>query len=68
MDKYFVRIVDTQKRVRILNIRQIVQISQGSDGWQVSLTAGDRFILDASTAEQLIKHLPGANPATASGS
>ena len=65
MDQAFVRIVDTQKRVRILNIQQIVQLSQGNDGWQVCLTAGDRFILDASTAEQLIKQLPGANPATA---
>jgi hypothetical protein len=68
MDRDFVRIVDAQKRVRILNIRQIVQISQGSEGWQVSLTAGDRFILAASEAEQLLKHLPGANPATTSAS
>lgn len=68
MDTYFVRIVDAQRRVRLLNIQQIVQISQGSEGWQVTLTAGDRFILSASEAEQLIKLLPGANPGTASRS
>jgi len=68
MDNQFVRIVDAQRRVRIINIWQVVQISQGTEGWQVTLTAGDRFILSSSEAEQLVKQLPGANLAAARGS
>jgi hypothetical protein len=63
MDKPFVRVVDTHKRERIINLLQVIELCHGSDSWEVWMVKGDDPIrLAPEEADKLFRRLPGAEP------
>ena len=62
MDRIFVRVTDTQRKDRIINVLQIVEMRHQVDSWEVWLTKGDPIRLAPEEAEKLCKRLPGAEP------
>ncbi len=62
MDRLFVRVVDTQRKARVINTLQIVEVRSEVDSWEVWLTKGDPIRLAPEEAEKLFKCLPGAEP------
>jgi hypothetical protein len=61
MDRIFVRVVDTQRKDRVINVLQIVEVRQQVDSWEVWLTKGDPIRLAPEEGEKLFKRLPGAD-------
>jgi hypothetical protein len=62
VDKPFVRVVDTQRKDRIINILQIVEVRHQVDSWEVWLTKGDPIRIAPEEAEKLFKRLLGTDP------
>jgi hypothetical protein len=52
----------TQRKERVLNILQIVEVRHEVDSWEVWLTKGDPIRLASEWAEKLFQRLPGAEP------
>ena len=50
----FVKVVDTHKRVQIINIRQIVRVFRNPPNWDVILKIGDPLALDDLETEKLL--------------
>jgi hypothetical protein len=55
-----VQVVDAQRKQRVINIVQIVEVRREVDSWEVWVTKGDPIRLAPEEAEKLLKRLPGA--------
>jgi hypothetical protein len=55
----FVKVVDANGQVHVINTRQIVRVHQKHPpAWDVILTAGDPVTLTTAEAEKLFRHGP----------
>jgi L-lysine 2,3-aminomutase len=61
VDRLFVRVVDTQRKERVINVLQIVEVRYEIDSWEVWLTKGDPVRLAPEEAEKLLKRLLDAD-------
>jgi L-lysine 2,3-aminomutase len=60
----FVKVVDLNEQVQVINTRQIVRVSQSHPpSWEVLLTSGEPVSLSKEEAEKLFKTVPVAHHA-----
>jgi L-lysine 2,3-aminomutase len=55
----FVKVVDRNNQIQVINVRQIVRVTQNHPpDWDVLLTSGEPVTLSAAEAEKLFKTVP----------
>jgi hypothetical protein len=61
----FVKVVDLNHQVQVINVRQIVRVAQShpQECWDVLLTSGEPVTLSTAEAEKLFKTVPVAHHA-----
>ncbi len=60
----FVKVVDRNRQVQVINVRQIVRVTQNHPpDWDVLLTSGEPVTLSTAEAEKLFKTAPAAHQA-----